>query len=226
VTPFALTAASLFHALREATGQSDLSMSVVSDIRRPPFERTIGQFAEIIILNQRAGGLDDDAVRALGADIIKGMRSYLPSSYLEDRLDWLRKRRTKGHSMTDVDVNYLPLPSRHSRLTHSSTAAQPSSGSAVQPMPRTSGPAPPGGYRVSNFLLTAQEDTPVPYYGVVLSWLVRPGVSSLSGFLRYESGLVSPQLAQTMVSAFVAALSGGASPAPADADVPDGVQVP
>jgi hypothetical protein len=233
VTRFALIAASLFQALRETTGQSDLSMSVVSNIRRPPFERTVGQFAEMIILSQRAGGPGDDAIRVLGADIIKGMRSYVPSPYLDDRIDWLRKRRARGYSMTDVDVNYLPVAAQPGRLTPRPAAArppsgpvdQPSSAAAARPPSGTPGLAAANGFLVSQFLLTAQQDDAVPYYGVVLSWLVRPGANALSGLLRYEPGLVAPQLAHAMVSAFVNALSGGTGTAPAGTEVPDRAQV-
>ena len=226
VTRFAFTVASLFQALRDVTGQSDLSMSVVSNNRRPPFERTIGRFAEMFVLSQRVppGGLGDDAIRELYADIKKGMSTYLPSAYLEARLDWLRKRKARGYSMTDVDLNYLPVATRYGRPASPPGVSQPSPD--TRPSSGTSGPGPFTGYQVSHFPLTARAYATVPYYGVVLSWLVRPGVNSLSGFLRYESGLVTPQVAQATAGAFVDALSGGTGTAPAGAFVPEGVEVP
>lgn len=182
VTRFALIAASLFQALRETTGQSDLSMSVVS-----------------------------------------------------------KKRRARGYSMTDVDVNYLPAAAQPGRLSPPADTAgppsaaaspppsgpvhQPSSGATARPPSGTPGLGAGNGYQVSQFLLSAQQDTAVPYYGVVLSWMVRPGATSLSGLLRYESGLVAPQLARAMVRAFRNALSGGTGTVQTGAEVPDRVQV-
>lgn len=189
VTPFALAVASMFHVLRETTGQDDLLLTVVMNLRRRPFERTVGDFAEFFIVRQRGqrSGLGDDAVRAVYQDIVRGMKNQLPFSYFADRLDWMKMRLARGYAVTEVNVNQRPVAADAARS------------------------APLAGYEAAPFPLPVPAP-PVPYHGIVLRWVFEYPQQSLSGFVLRESALVEPRAAQALTTSWLHRLSGTTHP--------------
>lgn len=184
VTPFALATAAIFHSLREAAPQRDLMLSVVVDDRSADFKRTIGTFADVIVIRQREqdSGLTDTAVRSVYRDILRGMKDRVPSMYLADHIGWLGQRYAKGFAVNEVSVNYVPMANRNALFD---------------------------GYEVSRYDLTARRYPDTPYHGVVMRWLVTAGRDSLFGSVVYDSALVRPQAAQAIADSWVSALCGG-----------------
>lgn len=180
ITHNALLVSTIFHTLRELTGQGDITLSLTSSARRPPFRQTIGQFAESSLVRQRGQGskLDNRSEQLLFRDIVSGIKNYIPHSYFVDQLDWLKLRWDKKFTMADVHVNYLP---READLDDIAARA---------------------GYRVSSLELADRVSPARPsYYGVVLSFSLRPCGSMLRGAVVYESAIVDAQLAQGVTTA-------------------------
>ena len=186
VSNFQLTAATIFHTLRELTGQDDLLLSASADARRPPFLRTVGQFADFFILRQRGqdAGLSDDAIRAAAREAVTGMTKLLPFHYFADQLGWLGDRVGKGFSMTEANVNFQPVaPVR----------------------PKSEGPR---AFEISPFSLTARDVLrSTPYHGVALSWVINPWPDAMAGWIRYDSTLVRPEVAQAVATSWLNAVS-------------------
>jgi hypothetical protein len=183
VTPFALTTATILHSLRQATTQDDLTLEVVVDARRRPFERTIGTFADTFVIRQREenSGLSDNALRTVYREILGGMKNLVPSMYFADHLDWIGLRFAKGFAMNEVNVNYVPIGRQYTPLD---------------------------GYEISRFNLTARTYPDIRYHGVVMRWLLAAGRDSLAGSVLYETALVKPQVAQTITDSWIDALCG------------------
>jgi hypothetical protein len=175
VTHNALLVSIIFHTLREATGQSDITLQLTSNARRPPFARTIGQFAEVSLTRQHSNDnhLDDKSIQLVFRHIVDGIKNYIPPTYFADQIDWLVLRREKKFMMTDVLVNYLP---READLD----------GIAARSV-----------YSISRFeLLDRLAPSQPPYYGVVMNFYLRPRNGIFSGAVEYESGIVSADLAR------------------------------
>jgi hypothetical protein len=185
VTNFALAATAIFHALREATGQDEILLSAISNTRRPPYERTIGDFAGMILIRQsgRNSGMADESVRLVSRDTMSALRNHIPQSYLADQVSWLKGRLERGFSMTDAYINYLPMAT-------------------------DVGQAKKNGYEITSFnLKNRTEPSNVPYHGVLLSFLIRPTRESLAGIIEYESAVVTSRIAQQIRASFLNALS-------------------
>ena len=185
VSQFALVANAIFHALREATAQDNILITVVSDTRRPPFDRTIGQFAGTFPIGQysRDGGLGDNAARLIFRQIVKAVGNYVPNFCYENEIGWLKERHAKGYSMADVSVNYVP------RAADFKAAA------------RDDG-------QVSLFPLTARarrED--IPYHGMAIKFSFQPDKGTLGGLLEYDSVVVGHRTAEMMASSLLKALT-------------------
>lgn len=176
VSNFALAATSVFHAIREITDQDRILLATVADARRPPFDRTIGNFAGMYLIEQARnnGGMGDDAVLAIFEETIQAMVNYVPQFLFADEIWWLRERLGKGFSMTDGFMQYLPIQTSFSR-----TPAWPE-------------------HEISPVTLTARtQPTSVPYHGIAMEIVMIPGLHSLSGWVSYESALIDSSIATT-----------------------------
>lgn len=174
VSPFVIAATAIFHALREVTGQDDILLTVVGDSRRPPFARTIGQFAAFHIISQAAedGGLGDGAVRAVFEEVIQAMGNYVHHYACGNDIGWLGDRIEKGFTSTDAFVNFLP--------------AGAGSGQGIT-FPE---------HIISHHDLEASPPpSSVPYYGMVVGIGLRPEPGALSGMVHYESAIVKTEVA-------------------------------
>jgi hypothetical protein len=200
VSLYPLTVAAVFHSLRQATAQDDLLLSLVLDNRRHPFERTVGDLTDFVVIRQREqnSGLSDDAVRALYREILHAMKNQVPFAYFSDQLGWLRQRYDQGLAINEVNLNYL-LADRYAVPGHRPDEAR-------QQAPGSRGLTLSDGYEVSRFHLTKRTYPDVPYHGVVLRWIVSAGHDSFSGSLLYESALIEPQLAEAITESWVSAL--------------------
>jgi condensation domain-containing protein len=175
----ALAVNAIFHTLREFTGQRDITLTLVSNTRRPPFGRTVGQFAEAFLIRQRSdeSKLDDRSTRLVFRDIVNGIKNYIPFKYFVDQLDWLKAQSDRKFASTEALVDYMPreadLNSRAERT----------------------------GYKISRVQLGARARPPQPlFYGLVANFYLRPQDDGFSGLLEYESTLVSKQLAQQIIT--------------------------
>lgn len=175
----ALVVGAVFHTLREFTGQRDISLSLVSNTRRPPFGRTIGQFAEALVIRQFSdkNELDDRSVRLVFRDIVTGIKDYIPFNYFVNQVGWLKSRSDAKFSATDVYVDYMP---READLGSGATGA---------------------GYKISHVRLQGRQRPPQPsFYGMVMGFVLRPTGNGFSGAVEYESAIVSKQLAQEITT--------------------------
>lgn len=176
VSNFALAATAVFHAIREITGQDRILLSTVANARRPPFDRTIGNFAGMYLIEQASsnGGIGDNAVLAIFEEIIQAMVNYIPQFLFADEIRWLRERLGKGFSMTDVFMQYLPIQTSFNRTT-----AWPE-------------------HEISPVALTARTQAArVPYHGVVMEIHMIPRPHSLSGWVCYEPAIINSSVAAT-----------------------------
>jgi hypothetical protein len=177
VSHFTIAATAIFYALREVTRQDNILLAVVGDSRRPPFVRTIGQFAAFYIIQQCAkdGGLRSGAVRAIFDEVIQAMQNYSHHYVYTRDIDSLRERIEKGFTMSDAFVNFLPM------------------GAALDP-----GAAFPR-HEISHLdLKPSGPPLNVPYYGLVIGIGLRPEPTALSGAVYYESGIVEAEVADTI----------------------------
>lgn len=181
VTHFALTVSAIFFALRRATAQDTILANIIANTRRPPFDRTIGQFAEAFLLRQHSPDdpndkLSDQDIKQVYSDVIKATRRYVSYSYFAKQLGWLQARRDKRFGASDVMVNYM--------LGMADVTDRKSGGQEISIVPLTG--------RVRPVRST--------FYGLVLSFTFRPVRDSFWGYMEYESSLVDPQLAQAIIS--------------------------
>jgi hypothetical protein len=194
VSHFTLVTAAIFHALREETAQDDILLSMVTDTRRPPFERTIGNFAAMTVLRQQArdGGLENKAIEKLFDDIFGAVSNYISFSVFSDQIAWLNERRSKGYSMCEAFVDYLPT----------GTNLPINANSAKVDIHNN--------YKISRFYL-AERVTPthIPYHGVLLGFYFGPGRNSLQCSVEYESAIITPQSARSITTSLRTALTGG-----------------
>jgi hypothetical protein len=178
VSHFAMVVGTIFHVLSREACQESITSTIIYNARRPPFGRTIGQFAESFLLKQiaRDGALADERMKLAYGDIIKAVKNYVSYSHFADNLPWLVDRRDKDFSSTDVRVNYIPrMPALDSPECRK--------------------------LEVSYVPLTGRMTPKRPtYYGVVMSFTFRPVQDSLWGHAQYETSLVSPQLAQAIMN--------------------------
>jgi hypothetical protein len=207
VTPFALVTSAIFRAVRDITDQDRLLLGVITNTRRRPFDRTVGQFANVYAIDQdlRRTDMSDTAIKALGHDMMNALSRYVPFDYFSGRLPWLRDRLTNVLTVSDVNVDFIPARAGSRTLRagagYSGTDAAPAGrpGSALGGGPE---------YSITPFPLTERAwSADVPYHGVVLSFIFWPENGALSGWLGYESSLVSGQAAQTVTALLTDALS-------------------
>lgn len=187
VSNFALATTAIFHAFQQVTGQDSILLSAVADARRPPFDRTIGNFAGMYLVNQEPGnkGMGDNAVRMVFEELIQAMAYYVPQFAYGEQVGWLHERLEKGFAMTDAVIQYLPP----ARATLGSASAWP-------------------GYEISNFPLTAwTQRTNIPYHGVVMRITVLPQPDSLSASVDYESSIINSDAAGAIADLIRGALT-------------------
>jgi hypothetical protein len=193
VSHFTLVTAAIFHALREATAQDDLLLLTVTDTRRPPFQRTIGNFAATTVLRQHArdGGLKDKAIEKLFDDILGAVNNNLSYAALSDQITWLNERRSKGYSTCDAMVDYLPAGTNPPANINSARVDNNRNDC-----------------RISRFNLT-ERFTPahIPYHGIVLAFYFAPGRNSLQCSVEYESAIITPQSARSITTSLRTALT-------------------
>lgn len=192
VSHFTLVTAAIFHALREATAQDDLLLLTVTDTRRPPFERTIGNFAATTVLRQlaRDGGLENKAIEKLFDDILGAVNNNISYAALSDQITWLNERRSKGYSTCEAFVDYLPAGTNPPANINSAGVDNRNN------------------YRISRFNLT-ERVTPghIPYHGIVLAFYFAPGRNSLQCSVEYESAMITPQSASSITTSLRTALT-------------------
>ena len=188
VTHFALTLSAIFFALRQATSQETILLNIVANTRRPPFDRTIGQFAEAFLLkhdsrDDHGDKMSDQNIKLVYSDVIKATRRYVSYAYFTEQLGWLQARRDKRFGASDVMVNYMP------------GMAEVSAGK--------SGPREISAVQLSERVRPSRS----AFYGLVMSFTFRPAGDSFWGYMEYESSLVDSQLAQAIVSSVQDTLS-------------------
>lgn len=188
VTQFTLIANAIFYVLHDITDQDNIALSVVTDTRRPPFGRTIGQFAGTFPLLPPGHdvGLGDDSVRLVFKQTAKSIRNYVQNFCYSDQVGWLKERHARGYSMTDVLVDYVSW----SRMIDLRGAAQ------------------TGGHQFSYFPLTARAHPQnIPYHGMVMKFALHSRRDALGGRLEYDSAVVPPRAADMVATALVRALT-------------------
>jgi hypothetical protein len=186
VTPFTLCASAIFRSLREITAQDHLLLGVIANTRRRPFERAVGQFANVYMIRHDLGdaAMADAAVKEVGQEVTGVMQRYVPYDSFADQVSWMRERQARGFAVTDVNVDFLPP--------------------VVEARKYSSG----GEYMVSPFWLTQRVfPSTVPYHGVVLSFAFLPEDNALSGWVNYEASIVDQPRAEAVCAALTGALS-------------------
>lgn len=174
VSNFALAAAAVFRALREVTEQDSILLSVVSGVRRPPFERTIGQFAEVVMINQFARDINvpEHEARLISREILNTIFNYTPMEYFLTEIKWLRRRIAKGYAMTDAFIDYFQAPAD---LEKQHPSAE---------------------FEISPFPITARsQPASIPYHGVLAGFFILPKKDSLDVRIEYEPAMVSAEVA-------------------------------
>lgn len=186
VTHFAVAASAIFNALHRVTGQDNMLLSVVSDARRHPFDRTIGQFAETFVMRKDGcdGMVTDDNIRLIFGHLMKAQKNYVSPAYYADEVDWLRERRDRKCMIAEVIANYAP--------------SRPALGGA-----------PGHECAVSHVVLANRSKPPRSvFYGTVLSFSFRPERGALQGSLVYESALVTADGARDIAAAVCDGIKG------------------
>lgn len=190
VSHFALVVSAIFRVISHESCQENITLTIVYNARRPPYDRTVGQFAEAFLLNQsglaRAGKPADQQIKTTYGDIMKAIKNYVSAPQFADGLPWLVERGDKNFSSSDVYVNYI------SRM-----AALDSDGECQ--------------YEISYVPLTGRmKPAQSAYYGVVMSFTFRPIQDSLLGRLDYETSLINASLAQKILNGIRDELGAGA----------------
>lgn len=187
VTPFALVTAAVFDALRKFTPQDNLLLSVVADTRGQDFRRTVGTFANLLLVSQtkRDSGMGESAVQQVFRDIMEGIVKFVPFSFFSAEVPWLRKRLDKGFSTNDVYLNYMSP-------TFPDEALHQLSGSEFSPFPLT----------------CRAQSASIPYHGISLSFILTQEKDSLSGFLQYETAIVDTDMAHSIKASWIKTLTG------------------
>ena len=180
VSIFTIISNSILHTLWEFVVQESLVLAVVSDTRRPPFHKTVGQFADIFVICQSKydRGLDVRALRLLANKLQGAMVNRVPGTYFRKDLPWLQERVTKGNTRSDLFINYLPKVVRVEGLSKIL-------GCEITPFP----------------LLDRSVGEKSRFCGSVMGfnlWPGAPGKAPLSGTIRYDSGVVKDSVARAI----------------------------
>lgn len=174
VSNFVLAATAVFSALREVTDQESILLSVVSGVRRPPFERTVGQFAELFMIKQHAHDIElpEQAARLISKEIMHGIFNYIPMAYLLTEVNWLRRRIAKGFAMTEVFIDYFQPPADLGKSCR------------------------PDECEISAFPITARaHPASIPYHGILAGFFFLPKKDSIDVRIDYEPAIVSAEVA-------------------------------
>ena len=175
ISIFAILTNSILYTLWEFVDQENLALSVVSDTRTPPFDRSVGQFADIFVVCQSKydRGLDARATQLLADKLLGVIVNRVPVAYFRNDIPWLLERASNGKTYSDVFVNYLNY------LPVSAKAGEPSK---------------IAGCEVSQFpLLDRNIDANVRFHGKVLGFTslpAAPGNRALLGTIEYDSGVI------------------------------------
>jgi hypothetical protein len=185
VTPFALVLSAIYESVRECTSQDGLVASIVTDTRRHPFGRTVGQFAELFLMQQRRAdrGLGETALRGTFRQAAAALKNYVPPGFVAEGVGWLMDRMTSGYTMSDVFINYHPPTASadtFSRLT----------GTEASPFQ----------------LLHRHEPDDLRFHGRVLGFDILPGPSGVRGEIQYERTIIGDSLARDICAALHDAL--------------------
>jgi len=169
---FSTLANSVLYTLWEFVTQENLVLSVVSDTRMPPFDKTVGQFADIFVVCQSKDerGLDASATRLLGGKLLDALVNRVPLAYFRHNLPWLQDRASSWKTMSDVYINYHPKAMRGGDLSQLADCD------------------------VAPFRLQDRNiDANIPFYGKVLGFNFTPGTigkTPLLGSIQYDSGVI------------------------------------
>jgi hypothetical protein len=176
VSHFSLVMSAVFHALCQETLQESITITIPHNARRRPFDRTIGQFAEAMLLKQgwRERVLTDQKIKLVYRDVIKGVKNYVSYAYFADQVPWISERRDKKFGATDVRATYLPWTSALDVAGKGEIFYVPLRGRMAPTRPA--------------------------YYGVVISLFFRMIGNSIWGAVTFEPSLVDSELAQRIIS--------------------------
>jgi len=186
VSHFALASTALFHGLRQATGQDNILLSLIIDTRRPPFHRAFGNFVGTSYIQQRASdaGASEESIRAVSREIALSIANYVPQSVFSSEVGWMGERLAKKFSTTETHVNYAPVRSSISSIFKNSSC------------------------EIEYFSLKGRDLRPrLPYMGVVLDIKMFPTPGALSGSIGFETAVVTPDIAQGIVSTMLSSLA-------------------
>jgi Condensation domain len=108
VTGFTQFAVATLQTMYDMSAQDELLLAVVIDMRRPPFARTVGQFADLALVRERASDRASliKQLRNVQEQVSIFMQHPVPSSYLMDALPWLGERR-RSYGVGDVFIDYV-----------------------------------------------------------------------------------------------------------------------
>lgn len=183
---FVLAATAIFHALREVADQDNILLSMVSDARRPPFHRTLGNFAGTSYIQQCASdaGLAEKSVQAVSRETVQSIANYVPEVAFFPEVGWLRERLEKGCATAEAHVNYAPVKTDISKLFNS---------------PK---------YEVEYFSLQSRDRASrLPYHGEAIEFRMFPTPNSLTGVIGYEPAIVAPHTAEKIASVMLDGLT-------------------
>lgn len=186
VSHFALASTALFHALREATGQDNILLSVIIDTRRPPFHRALGNFVGTSYIQQGASDAvpGEKSIYAISREIALSIANYVPQSVFCGEVGWMSERLAKKFSTTETHVNYAPVRASISSIFKQSNC------------------------EIEYFSLKGRDLRPrLPYMGVVLDIKMFPTPDALSGSIGFETAVVAPNVVQGMVSTMLNSLA-------------------
>jgi hypothetical protein len=186
VTHFALALSAIFHTLQAATDRDDMLFTIIAIARRGRFDQTIGNFAGVFPLRRcdRAGELTDQNVRLVFPEIMQSAKNYLPATSYSEQFGWWQHRRDIRFTISDVTVNSVPPP-----IDFESESMR-------------------GDYQISPWGLTCRVKPPrAAYYGGVMDFFLEMRGDTLSGLVKYESGIVGPQVVAAVTAALRDTLS-------------------
>jgi hypothetical protein len=186
VTPLAVALGATYEAMWDFTDQDELVISVVTDTRRPPFGRTVGQFTKPILTHRhRVGrGLDEMTLRRGCRQTMDAIDNQVPPHFVKSDLPWLSRRVAGGYAMSDVCLDYRP---------------QYLTGAEIQEL---------AGRPVSRRTLRHRRQEPgIPYQGMVLGFTIVPEAAGLRGIIQYDRQIIDDAKALDLVALWEKALT-------------------
>lgn len=173
VSLFSLMSVATFGTMSRLSGQPDLVLAAVVDMRKHPFTSVVGQFADMMLIREKKDNLASAAqsIDSVQKQVLRFLQRPVPSAYARNVLPWL-EQRCRNYGVADVFIDYLGqdpgYDSLQEKLQCDVRLVFPHRGQLVEER---------------------------RFDGSVLAFIVKKAGPQLSVLLQYESGLIDEKLA-------------------------------